>query len=138
MFSFFLYLYVMKYIITEEQENKIMDNHDIANKAKMVSKIFNAIYPDYIIDYDESIDHTNLVINDENGEEELMMYWDHRRKQLFVGVHFIEKLYKWLNVPFLDYTEVKTNKRELFDKVFKLFAFEEFGWRPEVVIFHWY
>lgn len=129
----------MKYIITEEQETKLKDNDDIATKAKMVSKIFNAIYPDYIIDYDKLVDHTNVISNNQNGEEEeLMMYWDHYRKQLFVGVHFIEKLHKWLNVPFLDYTEVKTNKRELFDKVFKLFALTEFGWRPEAVIFHWY
>lgn len=128
----------MIYIITEDQETKLKENDDIATKAKMVSKIFNAIYPDYIIDYDESIDHTNVINNHETEEEELMMYWDHGRKHLFVGVHFIEKLHKWLNVPFLDYTEAKTNKRELFDKVFKLFVFEEFGWRPDVVIFHWY
>ena len=65
----------MRYIITEDQEIKLKENDDIATKAKMVSKIFNAIYPDYIIDYDELVDHTNVIINDENGEEkELMMF----------------------------------------------------------------
>jgi hypothetical protein len=51
----------MKYIIKESQEKKILESDNIERKTKMLGQLFNALYPNYKSEYDEIIDHENIV-----------------------------------------------------------------------------
>ena len=120
----------MKYIITEEQEDlvKLEKNSDI------LFKLMNVFYPENY-EYETSNDTTEVYKNEDN--DELLFYYDWDDKEFVIGVRFIDELFKKTGVPFLDYTEVKTNKREMFDELIKVFAKRHYGWNVDKVHFHW-
>lgn len=112
----------MKFIISESNLG------DLESKSDMIFHMLNILYPNYETYYNEKYDDTEII----HGYDTLFVYLN-RNGNLVVNIHFIEKLFKWSNLPFLDYTVVKTNKREMFNELMTVFAKKHFGWDVNLV-----
>ena len=121
----------MKFIISEEQEDlvKLEKNSDI------LYKLLNVFYPENY-EYETSNDTTEVFDDEDN--ENLLFFYDFESKEFYVGVSFVNKLFELTGLPFLDFTSVRTNKREMFDNLIKVFAKRHYGWNVDDVHFHWY
>ena len=124
----------MKFIIRESQINSM----DEEKKAYILSDMIDIFYPDLFIEDDDTLGHYSNVYDNKEDMEELLYYYDWERKEFYVGVHVIDKLYQKTGAPFLDYDQVNTNKMEMFDKIIKIFAKKDYGWNVDKVFFHWY
>lgn len=112
----------MKFIISESNLG------NLESKSDMIFHMLNILYPNYETYYNEKYDDTEII----HGYDTLFVYLN-RNGHLVVNIHFIEKLFKWSNLPFLDYTVVKTNKREMFNELMTVFAKKHFGWDVNLV-----
>ena len=124
----------MKLILEESQVNNMSEE----KKADALYFLMNAYFPDNF-EEDEWRGDSNVIAgrNDESDGRMLFYYrWD--TKEFYMGIHFLEELHEKSGLFFLDYTEVRTNKRELFLNIIKAFAKKYYGWDVNTVLFHWY
>lgn len=128
----------MKYIIKETQLN-LNNSEDLERKADILHKLFITFYPEnYEWDTETDSMSSDIEIYDDESKSNLLFYYRWDTQEFYIGANFIHNLYKKTNLPFLDYAEVKTNKREMFEKIIKIFSKKYFGWYVKKVFFHFY
>jgi hypothetical protein len=112
----------MKFVISESNLG------DLESKSDMIFHMLNILYPNYETYYNEKYDDTEII----HGYDTLLVYLN-RNGNLIVNIKFIEKLFDWSNLPFLDYVEIKRNKRKMFDELMTVFAKKHFGWDVNLI-----
>jgi hypothetical protein len=116
----------MKYIITEQQSDNL--EKSLEKKSDMIFDIFKMLYPDYEETYLGYTNETEVKSED----DELLFFFRWGRKEFLVSAEFLNTLGDWIgNV----YDE---NNREMFEKLFTVFAKRHFGWNVEYVGIHYY
>lgn len=126
----------MKYIISESQ----VSSFNPESIADIMYKMLNLFYPKNYKFLDESnpMSPTYDVISKEHDGDELLFFFKIKKKEIVIGIDFLEKLFEVSGLPIFDYTEVKTNKRGMFDEAVKIFAKKYYGWDIIKTHFHWY
>lgn len=116
----------MKYIITEQQSDNL--EKSLEKKSDIIFDIFTMLYPDYeIFGYE-----FNAVSEVYGDEDTLIFMYRWGREEFLVSAEFLNTLGDWIgNV----YDE---NNREMFEKLFTVFAKRHFGWNVEYVGIHYY
>jgi hypothetical protein len=121
----------MKYIISESQLNSL----DLEKMSDVLYKLIQVRYPKNYDYYNESQNVTD-VLTEEDGE--LLFYYNWDRKEFYIGKSQMTDLYEMTGLPFLEYEEMRTNKRGMFNKLMMVFAKQHYGWDVDTVFFHWY
>ena len=122
----------MKVIISETQINNI----GLDKKADAIYYLMNSLYPNNREEYNETTDDTNIY--GDESEDYLLLYYRWNDNDLYVGISFINDLFSRTGLPFLNYEEIRTNKREMFNDIIKIFAKRHYGWNVRNVLFHWH
>lgn len=121
----------MKIIISENQLNQL----DLEKKSDLLYKLIQSFYPN---NYESDNSNNETEVFDDEDEGNLLFYYNFDTKEFYVGTLFINSLFEATGLPFLDYTEVRTNKRGMFNSLIKVFAKRHYGWDVNSVWFHWY
>ena len=122
----------MKYIITEEQEDLVK----LEKNADILYKLLNAFYPENFEYYQTSLD--TIYVYENHNKNNLLFFYNLDEKHFFIGGIFMEELFEMTGLPFLNYTDVKTNNREMFDNLIKVFAKRHYDWDVEEVDLRWF
>lgn len=116
----------MKYIITEQQSENL--EKSLIKKSDRIFDIFTMIYPDYeIFGYE-----FNAVSEVYGDEDTLIFMYRWVREEFLVSAEFINKIEDWIGKIYDE------NNKEMFDKLFTVFAKRHFGWNVEYVGIHYY
>lgn len=122
----------MKYIITEEQENLVK----LEKYSDLIYKLMNVLYPENSEYYLTSLD--TIFVYENYNKNNLFFFYNLDKKQFTIGGIFMEELFEITGLPFLNYTEVKNNNREMFDNLIKVFAKRHYNWDVKEVDLRWF
>lgn len=121
----------MKYIISESQDEKL----NLEKKADIFYKLLQSFYPKNYKEYSED---GYIGVYDTPNKQKLLFYFDLLHKEFVIGGLMVNEFFKVTNLPFLDYSTIRTNKREMFDNIMKIFSKKYYGWNPIDVKFHYF
>lgn len=125
----------MKFIVSESQ----MDLIKLEKKVDAMYRVIGIAYPE-LYEWDRTGVFEQIEVFSNKDKDTLLFYYDYDRKEFYVGMEFLDRLFEISGLKFLEYNLIDTNNdtREKFDVMIKLFAKKYYGWDVKKVYFHWY